>query len=206
MDENLIKSIIETYGYFGVASLICIENVFPPIPSEVILLFAGFMTLSTSLSPALVVVSATIGAVLGAVILYALGRIFKKERLKKLFATKFFSQVLRLKPEHVDQADVWFSKYEYKAVLICRCVPVLRSLISIPAGIAEMKILPFLLLTIIGSTVWNIILVTLGIIMGDAWEVCMPYFKQYEHIVIVVLAIACVAFVIWWFKKNRKKA
>lgn len=202
MEETFIQ-IINTWGYLGVAFLICVENVFPPIPSEVILLAAGFMTLSTDLSPAFVVISATIGAVLGAVILYALGRIFKKERLKKLFAGKF-GQVLRLKPEYVDQADKWFSKYEYKAVLICRCVPVLRSLISIPAGIAEMRIIPFLLLTTIGSTVWNTILVILGVIMGDAWDVCLPYFKQYEHIVIVVLAIACVAFVIWWFKKNKK--
>ncbi len=202
MEETFIQ-IINTWGYLGVAFLICVENVFPPIPSEVILLAAGFMTLSTDLSPAFVVISATIGAVLGAVVLYALGRIFKKERLKKLFAGKF-GQVLRLKPEYVDQADKWFSKYEYKAVLICRCVPVLRSLISIPAGIAEMRIIPFLLLTTIGSTVWNTILVILGVIMGDAWDVCLPYFKQYEHIVIVVLAIACVAFVIWWFKKNKK--
>ena len=202
MEETFIQ-IINTWGYLGVAFLICVENVFPPIPSEVILLAAGFMTLSTDLSPAFVVISATIGAVLGAVVLYALGRIFKKERLKKLFAGKF-GQVLRLKPEYVDQADKWFSKYEYKAVLICRCVPVLRSLISIPAGIAEMRIIPFLLLTTIGSTVWNTILVILGVIMGDAWDVCLPYFKQYEHIVIVVLSIACVAFVIWWFKKNKK--
>lgn len=202
MEETFIQ-IINTWGYLGVAFLICVENVFPPIPSEVILLAAGFMTLSTDLSPVFVVISATIGAVLGAIVLYALGRIFKKERLKKLFAGKF-GQVLRLKPEYVDQADKWFSKYEYKAVLICRCVPVLRSLISIPAGIAEMRIIPFLVLTTIGSTVWNTILVILGVIMGDAWDVCLPYFKQYEHIVIVVLAIACVAFVIWWFKKNKK--
>ena len=203
MNETFIE-IINNWGYLGVAFLICVENIFPPIPSEVILLAAGFMTLSTDLSPVFVVIAATVGAVLGAIVLYALGRIFKKERLKKLFATKFFSQILRLKPEHVDQADEWFSKYEYKAVLICRCVPVLRSLISIPAGIAEMKMVPFLAFTILGSTVWNTLLVTLGVVMGDTWEACLPYFNQYEHIVIVVLAIAFVAFVIWWFKKNKK--
>ncbi len=204
MEEFFIK-IIENYGYLGVAFLICVENVFPPIPSEVVLLGAGFLTLSTSLSPVPVIIAATIGALLGAFVLYGLGRILKKERLKKLFAGKF-GQILRLKPEYVDQADKWFSKYEYKAVFICRCIPVLRSLISIPAGIGEMPILPFVILTVVGSTLWNTLLVYLGVFMGDAWEACLPYFKQYEHIVIAIILVAAVVFAVWWFKKNKKEA
>ena len=203
--EEFFIIIIENYGYLGVAFLICVENVFPPIPSEVVLLGAGFLTLSTSLSPVPVIIAATIGALLGAFVLYGLGRILKKERLKKLFAGKF-GQILRLKPEYVDQADKWFSKYEYKAVFICRCIPVLRSLISIPAGIGEMPILPFVILTVVGSTLWNTLLVYLGVFMGDAWEACLPYFKQYEHIVIAIILVAAVVFAVWWFKKNKKEA
>ncbi len=202
MNETFVK-IIETYGYLGVAVLICIENVFPPIPSEVVLLAAGFLTLGTALSPVPVIVAATAGALAGAMVLYGLGRVLKKERLKKLFSGKF-GQILRLKPEFVDEADVWFKKYETKAVLICRCVPVLRSLISIPAGIAQMPLVPFVALTLIGSAVWNTLLVYIGVVMGDAWELCLPYLKKYEHVVIAVIVIACIAIVVWHFKSSRK--
>lgn len=202
MNETFVK-IIETYGYLGVAVLICIENVFPPIPSEVVLLAAGFLTLGTALSPVPVIVAATAGALAGAMVLYGLGRVLKKERLKKLFSGKF-GQILRLKPEFVDEADVWFKKYETKAVLICRCVPVLRSLISIPAGIAQMPLVPFVALTLLGSAVWNTLLVYIGVVMGDAWELCLPYLKKYEHVVIAVIVIACIAIVVWHFKSSRK--
>ncbi len=202
MNETFVK-IIETYGYLGVAVLICIENVFPPIPSEVVLLAAGFLTIGTALSPVPVIVAATAGALAGAMVLYGLGRVLKKERLKKLFSGKF-GQILRLKPEFVDEADVWFKKYETKAVLICRCVPVLRSLISIPAGIAQMPLVPFVALTLLGSAVWNTLLVYIGVVMGDAWELCLPYLKKYEHVVIAVIVIACIAIVVWHFKSSRK--
>lgn len=202
MNETFVK-IIETYGYLGVAVLICIENVFPPIPSEVVLLAAGFLTLGTALSPVPVIVAATAGALAGAMVLYGLGRVLKKERLKKLFSGKF-GQILRLKPEFVDEADVWFKKYETKAVLICRCVPVLRSLISIPAGIAQMPLVPFVALTLLGSAVWNTLLVYIGVVMGDAWELCLPYLKKYEHVVIAVIVIACIVIAVWHFKSSRK--
>lgn len=202
MNETFVK-IIETYGYLGVAVLICIENVFPPIPSEVVLLAAGFLTIGTALSPVPVIAAATAGALAGAMVLYGLGRVLKKERLKKLFSGKF-GQILRLKPEFVDEADVWFKKYETKAVLICRCVPVLRSLISIPAGIAQMPLVPFVALTLLGSAVWNTLLVYIGVVMGDAWELCLPYLKKYEHVVIAVIVIACIVIAVWHFKSSRK--
>lgn len=203
MNETFVK-IIETYGYLGIAALICIENVFPPIPSEVVLLAAGFMTLGTSLAPVPVIIAATLGALAGAFVLYGLGRVLQKERLKLLFAGKF-GQVLHLKPEFVDRADVWFEKYEYKAVFICRCVPVLRSLISIPAGISRMPLGPFIVLTVAGSVLWNTLLVYMGVFMGDAWETCLPYFKRYEHIVIVAVIVGAVGFGAWQLIKSKKK-
>ena len=156
--QEWMLSFVDSFGYFGIFFLIFIENVFPPIPSEAVLLFAGALTLTTSLNVPGTILAATLGSLAGAVVLYALGRIFQAERLKKLFAGKF-GKVTRLKPEHVEKAERWFLRYEAKAVLICRCIPIVRSIISVPAGFAKMPLPKFLILTALGSAVWNTVLV-----------------------------------------------
>ena len=112
---------------------------------------------------------------------------------------------MRLKPEDVDKATAWFARYEKKAVLICRCVPIVRSLISIPAGVTEMNVPLFLLLTTVGSAVWNTVLVCLGAFLGAQWEKALPYFDQYSNVILVLCVIAVVALVIWWIVRNHKK-
>lgn len=205
MQETLIE-FINNFGYWGIALLICVENIFPPIPSEVVLVFGGFLTTHTQMNVWLVILFATVGAVVGAGALYLLGRILKKERIKKLFAGKF-GRIMHLKPEDVDKADQWFVKYEYKAVLICRCVPIVRSLISIPAGMSGMKLTPFFLLTILGTAVWNTILVWIGVLAGEAWESTLQYIGIYSKIALAVLAVAVIiaVFVIYKKKRNKKK-
>lgn len=195
--------IMNSYGYLGVFFLIFVENIFPPIPSEVVLLFGGALTTYTALTPPMVILFATIGSLAGAIVLYLLGRILKAERIKKLFSGKF-GKILRLKPEHVDKATNWFVRYEKKAVLICRCVPIVRSLISIPAGISEMNFSLFLLLTTIGSVVWNTVLVFIGVFLGDKWDVALPYFDKYSHLILALIAVVAVGFVIYLIVKNRK--
>lgn len=196
--------IMESYGYLGIFFLIFVENVFPPIPSEVVLLFGGAMTAHTSLSVPMVIVMATIGSLLGAIVLYLLGRLLKAERLRRLFSGKF-GRILRLKPEDVDKATLWFSKYEKKAVLICRCIPIVRSLISIPAGIAEMNFPLFLLLTALGSAVWNTVLVCVGAFLGEQWDRALPYLDKYSHLILILCVIAAVALVAYLVIRNRKK-
>ena len=203
MQETIIQ-IMNAYGYIGVFSLILIENIFPPIPSEVVLLFGGAMTAMSDMSVPVVILVATLGSVVGAIVLYLLGRILKAERLRKLFSGKF-GRVLRLKPEDVDKATAWFARYEKKAVLICRCVPIVRSLISIPAGVTEMNVPLFLLLTTVGSAVWNTVLVCLGAFLGAQWEKALPYFDQFSNVILVLCVIAVVALVIWWIVRNHKK-
>ena len=203
MQETIIQ-IMNAYGYIGVFSLILIENIFPPIPSEVVLLFGGAITAMSDMSVPVVILVATLGSVVGAIVLYLLGRILKAERLRKLFSGKF-GRVLRLKPEDVDKATAWFARYEKKAVLICRCVPIVRSLISIPAGVTEMNVPLFLLLTTVGSAVWNTVLVCLGAFLGAQWEKALPYFDQYSNVILVLCVIAVVALVIWWIVRNHKK-
>lgn len=204
--ENVMLEVVNNYGYIGIFMLIFIENVFPPIPSEAVLLFGGALTVSTAINIPGTIFAATLGSVVGAIVLYALGRIFKAERLRKLFEGKF-GQILHLNPDHVDKSVVWFEKYEAKAVLICRCVPIVRSLISIPAGFASMNIAKFLILTAVGSAVWNTVLVVVGSMLGEAWETAMPYFERYTSIATVVIFVACCLCAVYFLvikRKNKK--
>src|SRR5690606_30525922 len=141
--ENWITDFMEQFGYIGIFLLIALENVFPPIPSEVILTFGGFMTTYSDLTMTGVIVAATLGSVLGAVILYGAGYMLNVDRLEAIIDK--WGKYLRLKKEDVRKADAWFDKYGYWTVLFCRMIPLIRSLISIPAGMAKMKFGLFLL-------------------------------------------------------------
>lgn len=204
--ENFIIQIIESWGYLGVGLLIAIENIFPPIPSEVILAFGGFMTTKTVLNEVGVIISATIGSTIGAIVLYLIGKILNKERLEKIVSGKV-GKVLRLKPQDIEKADKWFDTKGQKTVFICRFIPIVRSLISIPAGMSEMKIWKFLLYTVFGSAIWNTVLVLLGKKLGDSWETVVNVFDNFSHIILIILIILCVLG-IWWFytKKGKKRS
>ena len=201
--QELVIQIIEQWGYIGVAFLIAVENIFPPIPSEVILAFGGFMTSQTTLNAVGVIVSATIGSTVGAIVLYLIGRILNKERLERIVSGKI-GKVLRLKASDIEKADKWFDTKGQKTVFICRFIPIVRSLISIPAGMSEMNFLKFLLYTVLGSTIWNTVLVLLGKELGDSWERVVEVFDNFSNIILVVLIIV-VAFGIFWFYKSKSK-
>jgi membrane protein DedA with SNARE-associated domain len=167
--QEIILDIINQFGYTGVFLLIMIENIFPPIPSEGILTFGGFLTTYTSMNVWGVITAATVGSVVGAIILYIIGRILNAERLARLFGCRL-GKLLLLKKEDVRKAERWFLKHGNKAVFFCRFVPIVRSLISIPAGVARIRMFPFLSLTVVGTFVWNVVLVFLGRIAGNTWE------------------------------------
>lgn len=199
--ESTLIDFINNYGYIGIMLLIFTENIFPPIPSEVVLVFGGFLTTQSEMSVPLVILFATIGATLGAAALYLIGRVLNRERIKRLFAGKF-GQTMHLKPEDVTKSETWFKKYEKKAVLICRCIPVMRSLISIPAGMARMKLFPFFALTVLGTAVWNTVLVLIGVLAGGAWETSLKYIGWFSTVVIVLLLLAA-AIVGYLYLKRR---
>lgn len=200
MKEILIE-IINNYGYWGILLLILVENLFPPIPSEVVLLFGGFLTLHTEMSVPLVIAFATAGSLLGATVLYMVGRLFTKERLARFVSSKA-GKCLHLKYEHVNMAGKIFVRYQSAAVLVCRCIPIVRSLISIPAGAAKMNLPLFFLLTGIGSTIWNSILIFTGAFLGDAWESSMYYLDIFTEIAVVALIIAGIVFLIKLFRRS----
>ena len=202
--EQTIISLMEQFGYFGVFLLIALENIFPPIPSEVILTFGGFMTTYTSLNVPLVIVFATLGSLLGALVLYFIGKILNKERLIKIVNGKI-GKVLRLKASDIEKADKWFDTKGQLTVFFCRFIPIVRSLISIPAGMSEMPMKKFLLYTIAGSAIWNTVLVVLGSIMGDNWNSIVSFMDNYSYIALIILVILFVVAVIYFYYKRSQK-
>ena len=207
--EQIIINIMEQVGYLGVFLLIAIENIFPPIPSEVILVFGGFMTTYTTLNIPIMILAATLGSLLGAIVLYYIGKIFNKERLKKIISGKI-GKVLRLKASDIEKADKWFDTKGNKTVFFCRFIPIVRSLISIPAGMSEMPMQKFLLYTISGSLIWNTVLIIVGSIVGDKWETIVGYLDNFSNIILIILVIIFVVAMYYWFvirkKKQSKKA
>ena len=207
--EQIIINIMEQVGYLGVFLLIAIENIFPPIPSEVILVFGGFMTTYTSLNIPIMILAATLGSLLGAIVLYYIGKIFNKERLKRIVNGKI-GKVLRLKASDIEKADKWFDTKGNKTVFFCRFIPIVRSLISIPAGMSEMPMQKFLLYTISGSLIWNTVLIIVGSIVGDKWEIIVGYLDNFSNIILIILVIIFVVAMYYWFvirkKKQSKKA
>ena len=202
--EQFVISIMNQFGYFGMFFLIFIENIFPPIPSEVVLLFGGFMTTYTKLNLFGMIIFSTLGSVVGAIVLYYIGKILNKERLKKIVSGKL-GKVLRLKAADIEKADKWFDTKGNKTVFFCRFIPVVRSLISIPAGMSEMIMSKFLLYTTAGSLIWNTVLLFIGNKVGENWKKIENIMNQYSHIILIILIIAFIGFVIYHFTKKKKK-
>jgi len=203
MQETIIE-IINQFGYFGILFLIAIENLFPPIPSEVILTFGGFMTTKTTMEPSFVVLVSTAGSLIGAIILYGIGRILSPERLRKIVEGKI-GRILHFKSEDIDKSVIWFQKKGKLTVLFCRCIPIVRSLISIPAGMAKMNLGLFFVLTTIGSLVWNTLLVYLGVAAGASWERIAGYFDTFSTITLFALIGIFIIAAFWFYKSRFKK-
>ena len=202
--QDFIILIMNNYGYLGVFLMVAIENFFPPIPSEVILLFGGFMTTTTKLTIFGMIIASTLGSLVGAIGLYYIGRIFNKERLKKIISGKI-GKVLRLKNSDIDKADHWFDTKGYKTVFFCRFIPLIRSLISIPAGMSEMPVIKFLLYTTLGSLIWNTVSIIIGIIVGENWVSIVNVFNAYSQIVVILILIILAIAVLLFYKNSKSE-
>lgn len=199
--EAAFFDFINQFGYLAVSALILFENVFPPIPSELILPLSGFFTTSTDMVLPGVIAAATVGSVVGAFILYGVGRVLSRERLTTFFGTRPM-RLLGFKPEDVSSAIGWFDRKGQLTVLICRCIPVVRSLISIPAGTAEMNPVRFALYTLVGSLVWNTILCSMGAAAGSAWETVTANAEWVSDAVKIVIVVIAVVVCVFWFVKR----
>ncbi|WP_022791935.1 DedA family protein [Weissella halotolerans] len=166
--EQLIETAINQYGYLAIIILLVVENIFPPIPSELILTFAGFLTYQGQLNIFGAICAATLGALIGASLLYWIGTYLNRERLAKLVDSRL-GRILRLRLADFEKAESHFQRHGRAAVFFGRFIPVVRSLISVPAGMTKMPFLQFLVFTFAGSAIWNTVLISLGHIAGKAW-------------------------------------
>lgn len=201
--EQYIISILNDFGYIGIALLIAIENLFPPIPSEVILTFSGFMTTYTTMNAIGVIIFATVGALLGAVALYAVGYYFSEERIAGYLDGRL-GKILRFKRKDVHKAVTWFQTKGKYATLFGRCIPVVRSLISIPAGMSKMPMKQFLIYSTIGTLVWNTILVYLGVILGKKWKQVIVFFDTYTNLMLIIFGIVFIAVIIYILIRRKR--
>lgn len=198
-----VVSLVGALGAPGVGIAVAAENLFPPIPSEVILPSAGFAAASGSMGLVSAIVWATIGSVVGALALYALGAWFGRARFYSLA-----SKIPFVKEADIERAEAWFVRRGPLAVLLGRVVPVVRSLISIPAGIERMKLLPFTLYTAIGSALWNSVLIGAGYALGANWAIVEEWISRYQLIVFGLAGIALIVWVVrkWTARRPRESA
>ena len=195
MEEWIIQSIGE-WGMIGIFLLMAAENVFPPIPSEIVLTCAGFLTTCSKLTKPQAIISATLGSLLGAVILYGLGRILPVEKLQKF----------GFKREEIESATAWFNKKGKIAVLLCRCVPVVRSLISVPAGAARMPMSSFLPLTALGTLAWDTVLILVGAAAGASWKAAAGKFHyDSAFLLLIAFSLLVTGLPFYYLHKKRKK-
>jgi membrane protein DedA with SNARE-associated domain len=183
-----VQDVIESLGYLGVALLVVIENVFPPIPSEIVLPFAGFVAQRGDASVTVMILAATIGSVVGAWVLYGISAIIGPVRLRRFIVR--FGRWFGVKEADLDRAERWFDDRAVAAVLIGRCVPLIRSIVSIPAGFRRMNPMTFTVYTAIGSLVWNLALIGAGAILGDQWDVVEGYVGILQWVVVAIILAA----------------
>jgi len=202
--ENLIIEIMNSFGYIGICLLIMIENVFPPIPSELILTFGGFMTISSNMTIVGCIIASTIGSLLGAIILYYIGKILNKERLIKIVNSKY-GKLLGIKTKDIESADKWFDEKGNKTVFFCRFVPIVRSLISIPAGMSEMPFVKFILYTLFGSLIWNTALICVGAFAGDKKDIILSAIDKASNVILILIVVVFIIFAYKFYKNRIKK-
>jgi membrane protein DedA with SNARE-associated domain len=189
-----VTDVVERLGYLGVAFLVALENVFPPIPSEVILPLAGFVAGEGRASLPGMVIAATVGSLVGAWVLYGLSAAIGPDRLHRFLARH--GRWFGVKERDLVRAEEWFDRRSGTAVLIGRCVPLIRSVVSIPAGFRRMPIGRFSAYTALGSLIWNATLIGAGAILGDRWKQVGDVVGLLQGVVVVVIA-GGVLFFLW---------
>lgn len=203
MDSIVIEA-INKCGYLGIVFLITIENIFPPIPSEVILTFGGFATTITDITVIGAIIASTIGSVLGAILLYWVGMFLSEEKIYSFTEGKC-GRILGLKKTNINKAFRWFDSRGKYAVFFGRFIPIIRSLVSIPAGMSKMSMLPFLALTTVGSLIWNTALILLGRLAGESWGKVAGCIDGYSNIILIGFGVLFVFGTVSYYSKKKKR-
>lgn len=191
---------MQTLGYWGIGLLMFAENLFPPIPSELIMPLAGFTVAQGEMDFVTVVAVGVIGTILGALPWYYAGHRLGNKRLHHLFNR--YGKWIGVSGQDLDKAIVWFRRHGNYAVLLGRLVPGIRTLISIPAGLSHMPLLPFLLYSTVGTTLWITLLTLAGYLLGERYELVEQYLAPVSKLVLVTVIFA---FGIWFFRTRRQR-
>jgi membrane protein DedA with SNARE-associated domain len=192
--SDWVTDVIDKLGYVGVALLVALENLFPPIPSEIVLPFAGFVARDGDANLIGMIAAATIGSTVGALVLYGIAGAIGPDRLHRFLER--YGKWFRLTQRDIARAEMWFDRRAVVAVLVGRCVPLIRSLVSIPAGLRRMPLGPFVIYTIIGSVVWNTTLIGAGYLLRSRWHDVEPVMQWFQYVVLVAIA-ASIAWYAW---------
>ena len=199
MKEWIIQT-MESLGYLGIGLLMFLENLFPPIPSELIMPFAGFTVADGKMSFFPAITAGVIGTVIGALPWYYAGKFIGEPRLREL-ADKY-GKWITVSGADIDKANRWFTRHGIKAVLFCRLVPGVRTLISLPAGLNNMALVPFLIYSTVGTVLWVTFLTFLGYKLGKNYPLIEEYIDPISKI---ILASIIIFFILWVVKKNMQK-
>ncbi|GAA2188896.1 DedA family protein [Micromonospora lupini] len=195
-----VAAVIDATGPVGVALLVALESIVPPIPSEIVLALAGFLAHEGKFNVVVVVLAATVGSLVGALVLYSLGAAVGEERLKR-----WLDRIPLVDRDDLERADRWFERHGRWAVLIGRVVPVVRSLVSVPAGANRMPLGEFVLLTTIGSGVWNALIVGSGYALGSRWQDVARYSDWFNYAIGAVFVVMVVGWVIRKIRRRRER-
>lgn len=195
-----IQNLMDSMGYLGILLLMVLENIFPPIPSELIMPSAGFAAARGDMSLGMVVLMGTLGSVLGTLPLYYIGKAFGEDKLVA-WADKH-GKWLTLSGKDIKKADDWFDRHGSKAVLFGRMVPGIRSLLSLPAGMSEMPLPKFLIYSAIGSALWSAALAYAGYALGENYDRVEQYVGPASKVILGLLVVGAVA---WFLKRKREQ-
>jgi membrane protein DedA with SNARE-associated domain len=199
-----VENIISTMGYPGLYLVMFLENVFPPIPSEVVLPLAGSLTLTGKFSIPMITIVGMLGSLTGAFLFYGLGKWLGEPRVRQLMAK--FGKYALISTDDLDRSLEWFDKYDDWVIFFSRMVPIVRSLISIPAGIASMSFAKFSFYTILGTALWSFVLSFGGRLLGEQWPLIADFINTYQNVVLVLAVFAVLIFIGYrLIRKSKKK-
>ncbi len=196
------ERLVESIGYPGLAIIMFLENVFPPIPSEPFLLGAGFATADGKMSLPLSILAATIGSLIGATVFYFIGIALPEPRVRS--ALRRYGKYALLGEEDLDRAIAWFEGHGRAVVFFGRCIPLVRTLISVPAGLARMPLPQFLAYSAAGTALWSTFLIVVGRLLGAKYEDALVYLDRFQYLVVAVVALAIAVFVVLRVRSRRR--
>jgi len=195
--------LVSDLGYPGIVLAMAVENLFPPIPSEAVMPMAGYLTTTGRFNLWLTILAGVLGSLIGAVVLYYIG-IWAGNLAFRKFLDRY-GRFFMTTSKELDAAEKWFEKHGEKSVLLWRMIPIVRSIISIPAGFTKMPLKKFMIFTTIGTTAWTAFLTIVGVVLGENWEEIGPMMKKFEFVVIGIVVVLAGYYIVRQLRSRESK-